>query len=116
MTGDRRLQPHEMKIFMEHGSIGWDTIKELLFVGGEPSLFEIVLIEIMAKVEGHTEFIIEYGAKINILMSLESNIRLALSRLDELDEGLEEHKQLLMDDIAELKKIAKEIDEHADVS
>ena len=110
MTGDRRLQPHEMRVFMEHGSIGWDTLKELFFVGGEPSLFEVGFLEMFAKIEAHTNLIVEYGARINILMSLESNIRLALKRMDELDEKLEELKQFLMDDIVELKKLVKEIE------
>lgn len=110
MTGDRRLQPHEMKVFMEHGSIGWDTLKELFFVGGEPSLFEVGFLEVFSKIEAHTNFIVEYGAKINILMSLESSIRLALKRLDELDEKLEEHKGLIIDQIEELKKLAEEVE------
>ena len=54
MTVDRRLQPHEMKIFLEHGSIGLNTVKEMLFSGGEPTLFEIAFIELIAKVEAHT--------------------------------------------------------------
>lgn len=112
MTGDRRLQSHEMKIFMEHGSIGMDTLKELFFVGGEPSLYDVGFLEVFAKLDAHTNFLVEYGAKIKVLMSLESTLRFALRRLDELDERLEELKQFLMDDIAELKKMAKEIDEH----
>ena len=116
MTGDRRLQPHEMRVFMEHGSIGWDTLKELFFVGGEPSLFEVGFLEVFSKIEAHTNFIVEYGAKIEALMSLQSTLMLTLRRLDELDEKLEEQKQILMDDITELKKMAKEIDEHADSS
>ncbi len=110
MTGDRRLRPHEMKIFMEHGSIGMNTLKEMLFTGGEPTLFEVALIEISAKLGVHTDLLIEYGAKIKALMSLELNIRLALRRLDELDESLEEHKQLLMDQINELKQLAEEFE------
>lgn len=110
MTGDRRLQPHEMRVFMEHGSIGWDTLKELFFIGGEPSLFEVGFIEVFSKIEAHTNFLVEYGAKIKVLMSLESSIRLALKRLDELDEKLEEHKGLLIDQIEELKKLAKEVE------
>lgn len=114
MTGDRRLKPHELRMFMQHGSLGMDTLKEMLFIGGEPSLFEAALIEIMAALEVHFEHITEQGARINllerqvkVLMSLESTIRLGLRRLDELDEKLEELKQILMDDIAELRKMAE---------
>jgi len=116
MTGDRRLQPHEMRIFMEHGSIGMNTLKEMFFVGGEPSLYDVGFLEVFAKLDAHTNILVEYGAKIKVLMSLQSNIRLALIRLDELDEKLEEHKGFLMGQIEELKQLAKEIDEYADIS
>lgn len=114
MTGDRKLQSHELRAFMQHHRIGWDTIKELLFVGGEPSLFEVAFIEIMAKLDAHTDVIINQGAQIKGLKdygllteSLRSNVMLALKRLDELDESLEEHKQLLTDQMEELKQLAE---------
>ena len=105
MTGDRRLQPHEMKLFMQHHSIGWDTLKETLFAGGEPSLFEIAFIEIFGKIDAHTELLVETN---NFLKSLSSHLSLAITRLNEVDERFEEQKQILMDQINELKKMEEE--------
>ena len=67
MTGDRSLRPHEIRAFMQHGSLGINTIKETLFMGGEPSLFEVALIEIIASLEAHRENIIGQGAWIKLI-------------------------------------------------
>lgn len=105
-----------MKIFMQHGSIGLNTVRELLFQGGEPTLFEVAFIEIIAKVEAHTNILIEQGARIvardemlKIVDRLELAIKMLNTRLNEADESLEAVKKLMTDQIAELRKIMKEM-------
>jgi len=118
MTGDRQLEPHELRVFMQHGFLGMDTIKEMLFVGGKPSLFDVALIEIVASLEAHRENIIDQGAKINmvqkeveILKSLETKIRIVLQELKNLDGKLEEHKRVMVEQIEEMREMAEEIEE-----
>jgi len=117
MTGDRALQPHELRVFIQHGKIGIDTVKEMLFVGGEPSLFEVAFIEIIASLEAHREHIIDQGSKINvmqkeieILNSLEMKIRIVLQELKDLDGKLEEHKRVMTEQIEELRQMAEEFE------
>lgn len=117
LTGDRLLQEHEMKVFMEHGSIGLNTVRELLFTGGEPTLFEVALIEIMAKLEAHTNILIEQGRKIvardemlKIVDRMELSLKMFNARLNELDESLEEVKKPITDQIDELRKMMKEME------
>ncbi len=117
MTGDRKLQEHEMQVFLQHGSIGLNTVKELLFIGGEPTLFEVALIEIMAKLDAHTNVIIEQGARIvardellKMVDRLELAIKMLNARLNEADETLEGVKKLMTDQIAELRKIMAEME------
>jgi len=118
MTGDRRLHPHEIRAFMQHGSLGIDTLKETLFTGGEPSLFEVALIEIIASLETHRENIIGQGAlikliqqEVEILNSLESKIEIVLQKLEEFDGKLEEHKQTMIEQVEELRQMAEEFEE-----
>jgi len=117
MTGDRCLQPHEIRVFMQHGSLGMDTLKETIFTGGEPSLFEVALIEIIASLEAHRENIIGQGAaikliqqEVEILNSLESKMRIVLQELKNLDDKLEEHKQIMIEQVEELRQIAEEFE------
>jgi len=100
-----------MKIFMQHGSIGLNTVRELLFQGGEPTLFEVAFIEIIAKVEAHTNILIEQGARIvarDEMLKIVA-IKMLNTRLNEADESLEAVKKLMTDQIAELRKIMKEM-------
>ena len=106
-----------MKVFMQHGSIGLNTVKELLFQGGEPTLFEVAFLELIAKVDAHTDQIIIQGRKIvardemlKIVDRLELAIKMLNSRLNEADETLEEVKKLMIDQIAELRKIMEEME------
>ncbi len=116
MTGDRLLQEHEMKVFMQHGSIGLNTVRELLFTGGEPTLFEVALIEIIAKVDAHTGVLIEQGARIvardemlKIMDRLEMSLKLFNTRLNELDETCEKIKSQTETQISELRKVLEEM-------
>ena len=85
-----------MRVFMQHGSIGLNTVKEMLFQGGEPTLFEVAFLELIAKVDAHTNILIEQGARIvareemlKIVDRLELAIKMLNSRLNEADENLE---------------------------
>ena len=117
MTGDRRLEPHEMKRFLQHqGTIGFDTIKETLFTGGEPTLFDVAFIEIIAKLDAHTEQLINQGAEIKALGTISSLIRTHNARLNEFntkinefERGLEDLKKFLTDQIEELQGFMEEI-------
>uniref|UniRef100_A0A6M3LTG4 Uncharacterized protein n=1 Tax=viral metagenome TaxID=1070528 RepID=A0A6M3LTG4_9ZZZZ len=93
---------------MEHGSIGWDTLKEMLFVGGEPSLFEVALLEVMAKVDAHTNILIQSGQQVESLIKM---AQMRVIKLNELDEKLEEIKGTLMDQIGDLERVANELAE-----
>ena len=93
---------------MEHGSIGYDTLKEMLFVGGEPSLFEVALIEVFAKLDSHTNVLIKTGRQVESLIKM---TQMRLIRLEEVDEKLEEVKGILMDQIGDLKQIEKDVKE-----
>ncbi len=106
-----------MKVFRQHGSIGLLTVKEMLFQGGEPTLFEVALIEIMAALEAHTENIIMQGRKIKaqgeileIVDRLELALKMLNARLNEADKTLEGVKKLMTDQIAELRKIMEEME------
>lgn len=117
MTGDRRLKPHEVKVFIQQGKLGIDTIREMFFVGGEPSLFDVAFIEIIASLEAHREIITNQEARINVMQkeievlnSLESKIRIVLQELKILDDKLEEHKQVMIDQIEEMKKMMEKFE------
>lgn len=119
MTGDRHLHPHEIRVFMQQGhpSLGIDILKETLFTGGEPSLFEVAFIEIIASLEAHHKNIVDQGAKINIIQkeieilnSLESKMRIVLQELKDLDGKLEAHKRVMIDQIEEMKKMMEEFE------
>ena len=117
MTGDRLLKEHEMRVFMQHGSIGLNTVKELLFTDSEPTLFEVAFLELIAKVDAHTNILVEQGARIvardemlKVVDRLEMAIKMLNARLNESDESLEEVKKLMTDQIAELRKILWEME------
>jgi hypothetical protein len=121
MTGDRSLRPHEKRAFMQHGSLGIDTIKETLFTGGEPSLFEVALIEIIASLEAHRENIIDQGAAIKliqrevvILSSMGSKKEMVFQKLEELDGKLEEHTHTMIEQVEELRQITEEFHKQRD--
>ena len=106
-----------MRVFMEHGSIGLNTVRVLMFQGGEPTLFEVAFLELIAKIDAHTNILIDLGAKIivrdellKIVDRLELAIKMLNARLNESDENLEEVKKLMTDQIAELRKIMKEME------
>ena len=65
MTGDRRLTEQEKAFELAtHRFNALETVKNS---GGEPSLFELAIIEISAKLDSHSDFIIDMGAKLQIL-------------------------------------------------
>ena len=65
MTGDRRLTAQEKAI--ELTTHRFAALETVVNSGGEPSLFELALIEIAAKLSSHTQLIIEMGAQLGLL-------------------------------------------------
>ena len=70
MTGDRRLTEREK--YQEITSHSIDALKIIKESGGEPSLFELAIIELSAKIEAHTKLIIELGAEVEALKGVEA--------------------------------------------
>ena len=56
MTGDRRLTDEEKRAFLNHTFNALEVVTNL---GGEPTLFEVALIEIAAKLDAQREWIIK---------------------------------------------------------
>ena len=56
MTGDRRLTDEEKRTFLDHTFNALEVVTNL---GGEPTLFELAIIEIAARLDTQREWIIK---------------------------------------------------------
>lgn len=83
LTGDRPLTEHEKRLFLTHDHEFSGMIREEIFKGGEPTLHDVVLIELFGRQEAQTNIIIKQGIQIQML---ETNIEL----LAEIVKGFEE--------------------------
>lgn len=83
ITGDRPLTEREKRLFLAHDQEFAGMIREEMFKGGEPTLHDVFLIELLARQESQTNIIIEQGAKIQML---ETNMEI----LADLVKGFEE--------------------------
>lgn len=71
MTGDRPLKEHEKRLFLTHSPDldALSAVREAMFEGGEPTLHDVAIIEMLARLESHTNFIITHGTEIEALKS-----------------------------------------------
>jgi len=80
MTGDRRLSGQEMLDFkLERENKRFDAMmiikKSVLDGHDEPTLFEVALIELAARLDGQREIAIEQGRQIRLLRSQLSELK-----------------------------------------
>jgi hypothetical protein len=64
LAGDRQLTDQELNDFIQNKCIFVDELTE---VNEKPTLYDIYFIELTAKLEGQTRFIIEQGKKLAAL-------------------------------------------------
>lgn len=64
MTGDRKLTEEEIQLFIQEETLFLDTVNE---VGGKPSLYDTLFIEVSAKLDAHSNLIIMLGKTIRLL-------------------------------------------------
>jgi len=67
MTGDRRLNTQEKKLFIAHGSIGIEAVTEAFFQGDEPSLYDAAFLEILGKLSAHTQTLINLATRVSLI-------------------------------------------------
>lgn len=73
VTGDRPLKEHEKRLFLAHDQLFYSVLREEAFKGGEPTLYDATIIELMGRQDAQINIVVEQGAKMQML---ETNIEI----------------------------------------
>lgn len=85
MTGDRPLTDHEKRLFLSHdGSMdALFIVRDTMLEEGEPTLHDVAIIELLARVESQTNVIVRQGREI---VALESQISMFVDMMKGFEE------------------------------
>lgn len=87
MVGDRRLTEAEKRIFITERTPGeFDglaTLRDIWLQEGEPTLHDLAIMELLARFEAWDNFLKEYAARVDALMTLYQELRVKMKDLEE---------------------------------